>query len=182
MKFNETSISGLYIVEPVFFGDDRGYFFEAYHKEKFSKAGIDTVFVQDNQSMSKQGTLRGLHLQTEPVAQAKLVRVLSGKIFDVAVDLRRGSPTFCKWIGATLSSENRQMLYIPPGFAHGFYVLSDMAEVSYKCGDFYAPEHEMSITWNDSDIGIEWPLVSGVDLCISERDNKAKSFKEFLKL
>lgn len=149
----------IYIVPDVY-RDHRGYFFESYHAEKLRSAGITLPFVQDNQSRSEKGTLRGLHYQLKPAEQGKLVRVLSGKIWDVAVDIRKGSPTFGKWVAKYLSSEHFDMLYIPPGFAHGFYVLSDTAEVFYKCTELYTPQLDRGIAWNDPAIGIDWPLES----------------------
>ena len=145
------------MLEPEVFGDARGFFFEAYNEANFRSLGLPTRFVQDNQSGSTKGVLRGLHYQLKQ-PQGKLVRVLSGEIFDVAVDLRRGSPQFGQWFGLRLSAENRRMLWVPPGFAHGFLVTSEFAEVAYKASDFYAPEHERSLLWNDPVIGIEWPL------------------------
>jgi dTDP-4-dehydrorhamnose 3,5-epimerase len=177
MKFTKTKIEGVMIIEPDLYGDDRGYFFESYHKEKFFDAGINVNFVQDNQSSSKQGTLRGLHFQAIPKAQAKLVRVLEGEIFDVGVDLRKGSVTYGKWVGEFLSENNKKMLYIPQNFAHGFYVLSDSAVVSYKCSDVYDKESERSILWNDQTINIKWPILDNVELCISEKDKTAARFE-----
>jgi dTDP-4-dehydrorhamnose 3,5-epimerase len=154
--FKETFIEGLYIIETKVFGDQRGYFMETYNYDAFKAAGLDMIFVQDNQSSSKKGVLRGLHLQTK-YSQGKLVRVIKGEVFDVAVDLRENSKTYGKWFGTILNEKNIQ-LYVPEGFAHGFLVLSDEAEFSYKCTNFYHPEYEKSIAWDDSDIGIEWPL------------------------
>ena len=156
-KFIETKIKDLYIIEPTVFGDNRGYFMETYNYDEFKEAGLDMVFVQDNESKSKKGVLRGLHFQRE-YSQGKLVRVLSGEVFDVAVDLRKGSETYGKWHGVMLSGENKRQFYVPEGFAHGFLVTSDEAEFVYKCTNLYHPEFEGSIAWNDSDIGIEWPL------------------------
>lgn len=169
MNFRETDLPGVIVVEPRVFDDDRGFFYEVHHQEKFAAAGIDAAFVQDNHSHSRQGTLRGLHFQ-EPNAQGKLVRAVRGEIFDVAVDIRRGSPTFGKWTGLLLSETNRLQLWVPAGFAHGFCVTSDTADVVYKCTDLYAPESEHAIIWNDPDIGIEWP----VDVpALSAKDAKA---------
>ena len=151
-KFIETGIEGLVIVEPTVFGDNRGYFMETYNYNEFAAAGLDMVFVQDNQSSSTKGVLRGLHYQKNHT-QGKLVRVLSGEVFDVAVDIRRGSKTYGKWFGVTLTAEKKNMFYIPEGFAHGFYVLSDTAEFAYKCTDFYDPSSEAGIMWNDETIG-----------------------------
>ena len=159
-KFNfiSTGIRGLVVVEPTVFGDARGYFMETYQKEEFAAAGIGAEFVQDNQSSSTKGVLRGLHFQKQH-PQGKLVRVVSGEVFDVAVDLRPGSETFGKWYGVTLSAENKRQFYIPEGFAHGFLVLSDTAEFTYKCTDFYTPGDEGGIPFDDPDIGVEWPAV-----------------------
>ena len=176
-KFTETSLEGVYIVEPAVFGDARGYFMETYHYKEFSKAGLDMVFVQDNQSKSKKGVLRGLHFQTENT-QGKLVRVISGEVFDVAVDLRKGSSTYGKWEGVILSSENKKQLYVPKGFAHGFLVLSDEAEFVYKCTDYYNPKAEGSILWEDKDVGINWPIELVEEIILSEKDKNAKTFKE----
>lgn len=174
-KFTETKIKGVVIVEPTVFGDNRGYFMETYNAEEFKAAGLNYVFVQDNQSASTKGVLRGLHFQkTHP--QAKLVRVLSGEVFDVAVDLRKGSATYGQWVGERLSGENKKQLMIPRGFAHGFVVLSDYAEFSYKCDEFYHPEDEGGIIWNDLDVGIEWPLTE--DLKLSEKDKKNLKLSE----
>lgn len=174
-KFCETNIKGVYIVEPTVFGDERGYFMETYNAQAFREAGLDYSFVQDNQSRSRRGVLRGLHFQkTRP--QAKLVRVMSGEVFDVAVDLRRSSDTYGKWTGAILSEENKKQLLIPRGFAHGYLVLSESAEFSYKCDDFYHPEDEDGIIWNDPDIGIGWGDVSRIVL--SEKDRRYLRLRE----
>ncbi|SCG86079.1 dTDP-4-dehydrorhamnose 3,5-epimerase [Methanobacterium congolense] len=176
-KFMETSIEGVYIVEPTVFGDERGYFMETYHEMEFKEAGIDATFVQDNQSKSKRGVLRGLHFQrTKP--QGKLVRVIRGEVFDVAVDLRRDSATYGKWEGVTLSEDNKKQFYIPEGFAHGFLVLSDEAEFTYKCTDFYDADDEGGILWNDPEIGVEWPLEGVDELILSEKDEKWKPLEE----
>lgn len=169
MHFSPTSIPDVILIKPKIFEDQRGFFLETYQTEKFKEASISTNFVQDNHSGSSRGTLRGLHYQVEQ-AQAKLVRVVTGEIFDVAVDMRRKSPYFGKWTASILSSENKHQVYIPSGFAHGFYVLSDWADVLYKTSDFYAPEHERTLLWNDPDIGIEWPLNDHVELMISNKD------------
>jgi len=176
-KFMETSIEGVYIIEPVVFEDERGYFMETYHKEEFKKAGLDFNFVQDNQSKSKKGVLRGLHFQyTKP--QGKLVRVIKGEVFDVAVDLRKNSPTYGKWEVVILSEENKKQFYVPEGFAHGFLVLSDEAEFIYKCTDFYDSEDEGGILWNDPDIGIEWPIDDIDEVILSKKDRGWKTLKE----
>ena len=173
--FNKTDIEGVYIIETKVFGDNRGYFMETYNAQDFKNAGLDYNFVQDNQSKSKAGVLRGLHFQkTHP--QAKLVRVLEGEVFDVAVDLRKGSKTYGKWVGVILSEENKKEFMIPRGFAHGFVVLSETATFAYKCDDFYHPEDEGGIMWNDPEIGIEWPY-KGEPL-LSEKDKKHPSLKE----
>lgn len=168
-KFTETKINGVVIVEPTVFGDNRGYFMETYNAEEFKAAGLNYVFVQDNQSASTKGVLRGLHFQ-KTYPQAKLVRVLSGEVFDVAVDLRKGSATYGQWVGERLSGENKKQMMIPRGFAHGFVVLSDYAEFAYKCDEFYHPEDEGGIIWNDPDVGIEWPLTERMKL--SDKDKK----------
>lgn len=165
--FNKTEIEGVYVIEPKVFGDNRGYFIETYNEQEFKNNGLDYNFVQDNQSKSKKGVLRGLHFQkTHP--QAKLVRVLEGEVFDVAVDLRKGSKTYGKWVGVILSEENKKQFMIPRGFAHGFVVLSETAVFAYKCDDFYHPEDEGGIMWNDPDINIEWPYKG--ELLLSEKD------------
>ena len=178
-KFNkiDTEIEGVCVIEPTVFGDNRGYFMETYSKKDFEEIGIQEEFVQDNQSKSKKGVLRGLHFQTENT-QGKLVRVVKGNVFDVAVDLRRNSKTFGRWVGVELSEDNKKMLYIPPYFAHGFLVLSDEAEFTYKCTDIYNHSAESGIMYNDSNIGIEWPKVD-CDIITSEKDGKWQSFDEF---
>jgi len=177
IDFNPTKIPDIIIIEPTIYSDKRGFFLETYRKAEFSAAGISTNFVQDNHSGSVQGTLRGLHYQIQQ-SQGKLVQVVSGEIFDVAVDLRRSSPTFGKWVGEVLSAENKRQLWIPPGFAHGFYVLSDWADVIYKVTDYYAPEWDRTLLWNDPDVHIAWPLVDGADLHISAKDSNGKRFEE----
>jgi dTDP-4-dehydrorhamnose 3,5-epimerase len=157
MNVLPTELPGVLIVEPRVFGDGRGFFFESYQQRRYAEAGIPGPFVQDNVSRSARGILRGLHFQ-HPRAQGKLVMVLAGSVFDVAVDVRRGSPTFGKWVGVELSGENKRQLWIPPGFAHGFCVTSESADFAYKCTDFYAPEHEHTVAWNDPRIGIRWPV------------------------
>jgi dTDP-4-dehydrorhamnose 3,5-epimerase len=174
--FEKTSIEGVYIIEPTVFGDDRGYFMETYQAKEFKEAGIDYNFVQDNQSKSKKGVLRGLHFQyTKP--QGKLVRVIKGEVFDVAVDLRKDSETYGKWEGIILSEENKKQFFIPEGFAHGFLVLSDEAEFTYKCTDFYDGDDEGGILWNDPEIGIDWPL-EGLSILLSEKDKQWKTMRE----
>ena len=175
MEIQATPLSGVLLITPRVFGDDRGHFFESYNQRELEqKAGLRPAFVQDNQSRSQCGVLRGLHYQN-PSPQGKLVRVLEGEIFDVAVDLRRSSQTFRRWFGVKLSGANRQTLWIPEGFAHGFLVLSDYADVLYKTTDFYAPEHEHTLAWNDPDIGIEWPL-SGAPV-LSAKDAAGTPFR-----
>lgn len=171
MKLIQTEIDGVFEIEPKVFGDNRGWFYESYSKEEFSRLGIDADFVQDNRSFSeKKGTLRGLHCQTEPKAQAKLVSCTRGAILDVAVDIRRGSPTFMKWISVELTAENKKMLFIPKGCLHGFVALTDNVELSYKVDDFYSPENDRSIRFDDPEIGVEW----GVDTpVLSEKDKNA---------
>jgi len=168
MNIITTSIEGILIIEPQTFEDQRGFFMETYNQSRYVKAGVNKVFVQDNLSYSLQGTVRGLHFQIKN-PQAKLVHVITGEIFDVAVDIRPGSATFGQWTGIHLSDKNRRQLYIPEGFAHGFCVLSDAARFSYKCSDFYAPEDEGGIIWSDPDIGISWPLENPI---ISEKDKQ----------
>lgn len=192
IKVTKAPIEGLYVIEPAVHGDERGYFMETYSKRDMLEAGLDLDFVQDNQSMSVKGVLRGLHFQKE-FPQGKLVRVIKGKVFDVAVDLRSGSDTYGKWFGIELSDENKKQFYIPEGFAHGFLVLSDVAEFCYKCTDFYHPGDEGGLAWNDPEIGIEWPevkgeyngsassegytLSDGTPLNISEKDQKWSTIK-----
>lgn len=165
------------MIEPRVFADDRGFFMETYQRQKFRENGIKADFVQDNHSHSRRGTLRGLHYQLKQ-PQGKLVRVVAGEVYDVCVDLRRGSPTFGQWTGYTLSAENKRQLWIPPGFAHGFYVLSEWADVIYKATQFYAPEWERTLLWNDPDLGIEWPLVGGKMPIISAKDAKGIPLKK----
>lgn len=176
-KFTKTKIEGVYIIEPKVFGDNRGYFMETYNYEDFKEAGLNMVFVQDNQSKSRKGVLRGLHFQRN-FPQGKLVRVVSGEVFDVAVDLRENSNTYGEYHGVILSAENKKQFYVPEGFAHGFIVLSEEAEFVYKCTDFYHPEFEGGILWNDPDINIEWPLEGIGEILLSEKDKNAKGFKE----
>lgn len=164
-------ISGLYVIEPTVFKDERGYFMEVYNKRDFEEAGLDMDFVQDNQSMSVKGVLRGLHYQKQ-YPQGKLVRAIRGSVFDVAVDLRTHSHTYGMWYGVELTEENKKQFYIPEGFAHGFLVLSDVAEFSYKCTDFYHPGDEGGLIYNDPDIGVEWPISEGMELILSEKDKK----------
>ena len=174
--FTQTEIPGVVVIEPQVFGDDRGYFMETYQKDQFAEAGIDKEFVQDNQSRSTRGVLRGLHFQKEHT-QGKLVRVTKGEVFDVAVDCRPHSATFGKWVGVTLSEDNKKMFYIPEGFAHGFLVLSDEAVFTYKVDNVYAPQSEASIRFDDEAIGIEWPVATE-QLLLSDKDGHAVSFKD----
>lgn len=177
IKVTPCDIEGLYVIEPMAFGDARGYFMETWNERDMREAGIDVHFVQDNQSMSARGVLRGLHYQkTHP--QGKLVRVISGSVFDVVVDLRDESETYGKWFGFELSAENKKQLYIPQGFAHGFLVLTETAVFCYKCTDFYYPEDEAGIIWNDPQIGIDWPIADDMKLIISEKDQNLKPFRK----
>ena len=176
-KFIETKIRDLYIIEPNVFGDERGYFLETYNENSFREAGLKMKFVQDNESRSKKGVLRGLHFQTQNT-QGKLVRVTEGKVFDVAVDLRKGSPTYGKWEGVILSAENKKQFYVPEGFAHGFLVLSDYATFNYKCTDFYAPQYDSGLLWNDKDVNIKWPLDGIDEVILSDKDKVQKTLKE----
>ena len=171
MIFRKLDIADIILVEPKVFSDDRGYFMETYKQSVFAEQGIDHQFVQDNMSSSVRGTLRGLHYQMYPHAQGKLVRVLSGVVFDVAVDIRKGSPWFGQWAGVELSADNKLSMWIPPGFAHGFCVISESAEFAYKVTDVYAPQAERGIIWNDPEIGIEWPLAED-ELILSDKDIK----------
>jgi len=196
IKVTEAPIEGLYVIEPTVHGDSRGYFMETYNYNDMKEHGLDMVFVQDNQSKSSKGVLRGLHYQIKH-PQGKLVRVIRGRVFDVAVDIRKGSSTYGKWFGVELSEENKKQFFISPGFAHGFLVLSDEAEFCYKCTDFYHPDDEGGIAWNDPTIGIVWPevlgsyngsakvdgytLSDGTKLNLSEKDQKWKGFIDILK-
>ena len=186
-------IEGLHVIEPTVFNDERGYFMETYNQNDFKEAGLNMVFVQDNQSMSVKGVLRGLHFQKQ-FPQGKLVRAVRGTVFDVAVDLRTHSKTYGKWFGVELSAENKKQFYIPEGFAHGFVVLSDeaefahgflvlsdLAEFCYKCTDFYHPGDEGGLAWNDETIGVKWPITPDMQLIISEKDQKWPGFKEIFK-
>ena len=173
-------IEGLKIITPAVYGDARGYFMETYNQRDFAEAGIDCDFVQDNQSSSSYGVLRGLHFQIN-YPQDKLVRVVRGEVFDVAVDLRPGSATYGKWHGEILSAENKKQFFIPKNFAHGFLVLSETAEFTYKCTDFYHPNDEGGLMWNDPDIGIDWPIKDDMQLNISDKDRKWGSFAEYTK-
>lgn len=180
MKFLETPINGVHVVEPRVFGDARGFFMETWQADKFSAAGIEAAFVQDNHSRSRQWTLRGLHLQVAHT-QGKLVRVASGSVFDVVVDLRRSSSTFGAWWGVELSAENHRMLWVPPGLAHGILVTSSSADFLYKCTDFYSPADERTLAWDDPSLGIEWPLPVGMTPELSAKDARGKSFADIEK-
>lgn len=178
MEVIKTEIDGVVIIEPKIFGDERGYFFESFNAAEFArKVGVNTVFMQDNESKSKYGVLRGLHFQKGEFAQSKLVRVVEGRVIDVAVDIRRGSPTFGKHVAVELSKENKRQLFIPRGFAHGFAVLSEEAVFQYKCDNLYAPEHEGAIAWNDPKIGIDWQI-RPEDAILSEKDKKHPTLDE----
>lgn len=177
MRFSPTEIPDVVLIEADIYGDERGYFLQAYHFQEFSNAGIDARFVQDNYSGSRQGTLRGLHYQIRQ-PQGKLVRVVAGEIFDVAVDLRRSSTTFGRHVATTLSAENRQQLWIPAGFAHGFYVLSEWAEFSYKTSDYYAPQWERTLLWNDPQLAIDWPILKDRPLILAQKDIQGKTLEQ----
>lgn len=176
MKVIETRIPDVLLIEPKVFGDERGFFYESFNAQMFEEmTGVKTQFVQDNHSKSVQHVLRGLHYQTKQV-QGKLVRAIQGEVFDVALDVRRSSPTYGQWVGEVLSAENKRMMWVPPGFAHGFLVMSDTAEFLYKTTDFYAPDHEQIIVWNDPDIAIEWPI--DVEPAVSSKDAAGNRFKD----
>ena len=176
MKATETNLQGVYILEPQVFGDARGWFMESWSQRKMEEAGIRAEFLQDNQSFSAQkGTLRGLHYQLNPMCQAKLLRCTRGKIFDVAVDIRKGSPSYAQWTGVELSAENKKQLFIPRGFAHGFITLTDDVEVQYKADNYYAPDCDGNIRWDDPEIGIKWPIAPVI---LSEKDKNAPLLKE----
>ena len=183
IKVSKCNIEGLYVIEPRVHEDERGYFMETYNQRDMEEAGLNMKFVQDNQSMSVRGVLRGLHYQKK-FPQGKLVRVLKGRVFDVAVDIRKDSETYGQWFGVELSAENKKMFYIPEGFAHGFLVLSDEAEFAYKCTDFYHPNDEGGLYFDDPEIGVEWPMPEGMtkeDLIISEKDHKWGGIKDLKK-
>lgn len=179
MEVIKTGINGVFIIEPKIFGDDRGYFFESFNEREFSeKTGLNIHFVQDNESKSRYGVLRGLHFQLPPYTQSKLVRVVNGKVLDVVVDIRKGSPTYGKYEMCELTEENHRQFFVPKGMAHGFVVLSDTAVFQYKCDDFYHPEAEGAIAWDDPDIAIQWP-VSAKDVILSEKDKRHPLLKDF---
>ena len=175
MNFIKTTIPDVVLIEPKVFGDHRGFFLESWRQDSFREHVADVEFVQDNHSKSSQGILRGLHYQMQQT-QGKLVRATSGSVFDVAVDMRESPPTFGQWVGYELSAENKRMLWVPAGFAHGFYVMSESAEFVYKCTDYYAPEHERSLRWNDKKLGITWPLVKGELPILSAKDEEGDLF------
>ncbi|HEY62195.1 MAG TPA: dTDP-4-dehydrorhamnose 3,5-epimerase [Anaerolineae bacterium] len=178
MKFVTTSIPNVILIEPKIYGDNRGYFWEVFSSKCFEQdGGIQFPFIQDNQSGSRKGILRGLHYQIKH-PQGKLIRAIVGEVFDVAVDLRKSSPTFGKWVGYVLSAENKNQLWVPPGFAHGFYVISEWADVLYKVTDIYAPQWERTLLWNDPEIGIEWPIAADSSPVLSEKDQNGKLFSE----
>jgi len=177
VRVEATSLPGVLVVKVDVHGDERGFFMETWNARDFAAAGIDATFVQDNFSRSTRHTLRGLHYQVEH-AQGKLVRVFEGEVFDVAVDVRRSSPTFGRWVGHVLSADNREALWVPPGFAHGFLALSDSVGLAYKCTDYYAPEDERVIRWDDPDLGIDWPLPKGAEPILSSRDAAAASLRD----
>ena len=178
MKFSPLAIPDVFLIEPKVFGDARGFFLESFRQDLFNQAtGTNYEFIQDNHSRSSKGVLRGLHYQLPPHAQGKLVRVISGAVFDVAVDIRRSSPSFGKWVGAELSAENHRQLWIPPGFAHGFVVLSDTADLVYKATAYYAPESDRGLLWNDPDIAIAWPQLD-IEFSLSEKDQHQPAFKQ----
>lgn len=174
MKIIPTALHDVLIIEPEVFGDSRGFFFESWNRRRYAEAGLDIDFVQDNLSFSQRGTLRGLHYQT-PRAQGKLVSVLQGEVYDVAVDVRSDSPTFGQWVGVVISSENRRQVYVPPGFAHGFCVTSDTALFAYKCTEYYAPEDEATIAWNDPELAVDWPVDAPI---LSEKDRRGIPLKD----
>ena len=176
MKYIQLDIPDIILIQPQVFGDHRGFFMETFREDEFKKNVADVTFIQDNHSKSSQGILRGLHYQIKQ-PQGKFVRVISGEVFDVAVDIRKSSPFFGKWTGAILSAENKKMLWVPPGFAHGFYVLSDTAEFTYKCTNYYAPEHERGILWNDPSIAVNWPVIPGTSPILSQKDEDGSTLE-----
>jgi dTDP-4-dehydrorhamnose 3,5-epimerase len=177
MQFEPTEIPDVVLIRPQVFGDERGFFLESWQERKFATAGLTARFVQDNHSRSARYTLRGLHYQIRS-PQGKLIRVVTGTVFDVAVDIRRSSPTFSRWVGVVLSEQNHAMLWVPPGFAHGFLALSESADVLYRCTDFYAPGYERTIRWDDPDVGVKWPLPNGVEPVLSAKDMVAGGFRD----
>lgn len=180
MNIIKTEIDGVLIIEPKVFGDERGYFFESFNARVFKeKTGVNVIFVQDNESKSRYGVLRGLHFQLPPYTQSKLVRVVKGRVMDVAVDIRKGSPTYGKYVSCDMSEDNKRQFFVPKGFAHGFCVLSEEAVFQYKCDDFYHPEAEGAIAWNDPNIDIHWPI-SANEVILSEKDKQHPSLKDFV--
>lgn len=179
MKFVPLAIPDVILIEPKVIGDSRGFFMEFYREDLFAQNGISLIFIQDNHSRSAKGVLRGLHYQIEPMAQAKLVRVVQGEVYDVAVDIRKGSKTFGKYVGEILSAENKKMLYVPPGFAHGYCSLRDGTEFMYKCSALYSPSHERGLIWNDPSVSIQWPRLD-VSYILSEKDKKYPYLKELI--
>lgn len=177
MNIIQTAIPEVLIIEPRVFGDERGFFLESWNEKTFAEAGLPMKFVQDNHSLSSQGTLRGLHYQLQDT-QGKLVRVVAGEVFDVAVDLRRSSPTFGQWVGERLSAQNKRMLWVPEGFAHGFYVTSPSAEFLYKCTSFYHPGSERTLAWDDPEVGVRWPLLPGSEPLLSAKDRQGKPLSQ----
>ena len=177
MEFTPLEIPDVILIRPRVFADSRGYFFESWQAREFAAAGLDVQFVQENHSHSVGPILRGLHYQTQQT-QGKLVRAIAGTVFDVAVDMRRSSPTFGRWGGTVLSEENHHMLWVPPGFAHGFFTLSDSAHFLYRCSDYWAPAHERTVLWNDPDLGVKWPLAEGVEPVLSPKDAAGLRFRE----
>ncbi|RRW68044.1 dTDP-4-dehydrorhamnose 3,5-epimerase [Pantoea dispersa] len=180
MKIIDTKIPDVKIIEPSVFGDERGFFMETWQQKKFEEQVSPRTFVQDNHSKSSKGILRGLHYQTENT-QGKLVRVVAGEVYDVAVDMRKSSPTFGQWVGVYLSAHNKRQLWVPEGFAHGFYVTTDSAEFVYKCTDYYNPQHEHSLLWNDSDLNIQWPISEGDMPVLSEKDKAGTPLSHAIK-
>ncbi len=179
MDIIKTEIEGVFVIEPKIFGDERGYFFESFNAKEFAeKTGLNITFVQDNESKSRYGVLRGLHFQKPPYTQSKLVRVVSGRVLDVAVDIRKGSPTYGKWVSCEMTGENHRQFFVPKGFAHGFCVLSDEAVFQYKCDDFYHPEAEGALAWDDETIGINWPIAIE-DIVLSEKDKHHPCLNDF---
>lgn len=176
MKITPTRIADIKLIEPKVFGDERGFFMESWNERTFQDAGINATFVQDNHSRSSKDVLRGLHYQLSPHAQGKLVRVTRGEVFDVAVDMRKSAPTFGQWVGEYLSEDNKRLLWVPPGFAHGFLVTSDTADFQYKCTDFYAPDHERCIRWDDPTLAIDWPTQG--EVLVSEKDSQGRWFEQ----
>lgn len=177
MRFAPTAIPDVVLIEPTVYGDERGFFMETWNDKVFGDRGLSLAFVQDNHSRSEQGTLRGLHYQVKQT-QGKLVRVTAGAVFDVAVDLRKSSPTFGRHVAYVLSEDNKRQLWVPPGFGHGFYVMSESADFVYKCTDFYTPEYERSLLWSDPALGIEWPLVEGAPLRLSAKDRDGVALRD----